>query len=162
MLSKKIKIILNFLLLKKGSSAKFTHVNLAAQTAHFLVNYVFGQKIHFQKKKWGEGEKWNVFFFLIRRERKKKVKLFRSHNYDGYPPLPPLKTLLPPRPNYVNLYLHMVPKYPMRKIHPSKNGGGIRVDFHCGKYLFFLLQVMQIYIGKTYISKFSSFVYFID
>jgi hypothetical protein len=57
MLSKKIKIILNFLLLKKGSSAKFTHVNLAAQTAHFLVNYVFGQKIHFQKKKWGEGEK---------------------------------------------------------------------------------------------------------
>jgi hypothetical protein len=44
MLPKKIKIILNYFSLKEGSSANFTRVNLVAQTAHFLVNYVFGQK----------------------------------------------------------------------------------------------------------------------
>jgi hypothetical protein len=43
----------------------------------------------------------------------------------------------------------MVPKYPMRKIHPSKNGGGLGWTFHFGKYLFFLLQFVEIYIGKT-------------
>ncbi len=38
---------------KKRSSAKFTRVNLAAQTAHFLVNYVFGRKIGSKKKHLG-------------------------------------------------------------------------------------------------------------
>jgi hypothetical protein len=38
---------------KKSSSAKFTRVNLAAQTAHFLVNYVFGRKIGSKKKQVG-------------------------------------------------------------------------------------------------------------
>ncbi len=54
MLPKKIKIILNYLLLKEGSSAKFTRVNLVAQTTHFLVNYVFRQKICSKEKNRGE------------------------------------------------------------------------------------------------------------
>lgn len=57
MMSKKIQIFLNFFLLKKESSAKFTRVNLAAQTTHFVfVNYVFGQKIRSKKKSGGKGE----------------------------------------------------------------------------------------------------------
>jgi hypothetical protein len=36
---------------------------------------------------------------------------------------PPRSNPSPPNPNYVNLYLLMVPKYPMNKIHPWKMVG---------------------------------------
>jgi hypothetical protein len=59
MLPKKIKFILIFFLLKEGSSDKFTRVNLVAQTAHFLVNYVFGQNICSKKNTSGGKGKVN-------------------------------------------------------------------------------------------------------
>jgi hypothetical protein len=46
------------LFVKKESSAKFTRVNLAAQTAHYVfVKYIFGQKIRSKKKSGGGGGK---------------------------------------------------------------------------------------------------------
>jgi hypothetical protein len=68
MLPKKIKIIFNYFLLKEGSSAKFTRVNLVAQTAHFLVNYVFGQKFCSKKKKKTSEGKGNVNKKIKKRE----------------------------------------------------------------------------------------------
>jgi len=81
-------------------------VNLATQTAHFLINCVFGQKICSKKRT---------------SERKGQSENINYEGLDdtimrGYPPLRPFL----PCPNNVNLYLHMVPKYPTRKIHPSK------------------------------------------
>jgi len=59
-LPKKIKIILDYFLL--SCQLKFTCVNLATQTAHFLINYVFGQKICSKKRtseRKGESENIN-------------------------------------------------------------------------------------------------------
>jgi hypothetical protein len=51
----------------------------------------------------------------------------------------------------------MVPKYPMRKIHPSNNSRALGWTFPFGKYFFFLLQFCANLHWKTYISKKFSF-----
>ncbi len=63
MLPKKSFKILNFFFVKKKvCQLKFTCVNLATQTAHFLINYVFGHKICSKKRtseRKGESENIN-------------------------------------------------------------------------------------------------------
>jgi hypothetical protein len=134
MLPKKINFILNFPLLKKGSSAKIHACEFRRSIRPFSQKLCFWSEILFQKKyKWEEGRKWKYKF-----QKEGKAKKGKGGNYlddaimRGYPPLNPF---LPCR-NNVNLYLHMVPKYTMRKIHPSKNGGGLAWTFPFGIFFF--------------------------
>jgi hypothetical protein len=75
----------------------------------------------------GESEKINKMGGKRKRKKRGAAELLRWRNYEGF--VPPPHNPFPPHPNYVNLYLHMVPKYPMRKIHPSKNGEGLGRTF---------------------------------
>jgi hypothetical protein len=105
-------------LLKKRVVSQIHTCEFGCPNCPFSCKLCFWSKNSFPKKKNGGKEESELKINKLGGKGKKRSKLLRLHNYEGYLPLPPLKTLLPPRPNYVNLYLHMVPKCPMRKIHP--------------------------------------------
>jgi hypothetical protein len=141
MLPKKIKIILNYFLLKKGLSAKIHMCEFGYSNCPFSYKLCFWSENLFQKKsKWEEGTMWK---YKLKKEEKKGggggcvENLFSWRNYEGLSPLNPSL----PCPNNVNLYLQMVPKYPMKKIHPSKNGGGLGWTFPFGNFYFFQFSV---------------------
>jgi hypothetical protein len=55
----------------------------------------------------------------------------------------------------------MVPKYPMRKIHPSKNGGGLGWTFHFGEYSIFSFAICANLHWKNIISpNFPAFLFY--
>jgi hypothetical protein len=157
MLHKKIKIILNYFLLKKGLSANIHMCEFGYSNCPFSYKLCFWSENLFQKKnKWEEGTKLKYKF---KKEEKKGgrflggvANLFRWRNYEGLSPLNPSL----PCPNNVNLYLHMIPKYAMRNIHTSKNGGGLGWTFLLAMFFLFC-KFVWLYTRKKKFQIFQIF-----